>query len=384
MRSEAELVDWLIGPDAAELGLATLLEETILSLSGLIWYCRINVRTAYSSSSGTRVVWRRDVGVLEQVRTHSCNGMAELGASVQDVLRRELFLRVSLCVDPIDDIRFPLGRELAAEGATELVFFPLWFRGQVQNSLFFVTKAKGGFSGSQVGTLQGVVRALTARLEATCAYSVAEGLLERVLGPTAAEQVLRIGIQQSGCLEREKALWFAHLRGFQRLGDTQPVEEVIESLNAYFECISRPVWKNQGEIIYFGGELIMAAFSGCTDALDAAQEALLEAKRLSFDRARYNLMSVDLEVALHFGVVAFGNLSALDRVQPGVFGTVVNEGRRMCTLFKKLEKSLLISEAFARDVVLNELLPLGKFILSEGNKQQVFTLVDLDEDLSDQ
>ena len=56
---------------------------------------------------------------------------------------------------------------------------------------------------------------------------------------------------------------------------------------------------------------------------------------------------MELDVALHLGDVLYGNVGSENRLDFTVIGPAVNEASRMEALCRPLQRSLLVSEAFA-------------------------------------
>ena len=89
-----------------------------------------------------------------------------------------------------------------------------------------------------------------------------------------------------------------------------------------------------------------------------------------------------LNVALHLGEVAYGNVGSPTRLDFTVIGPAVNEVSRLESMCDPLERHLLLSEAFA--VAIPEdgptLLPLGRHGLrSVREPVNLFTVENLPE-----
>jgi adenylate cyclase len=85
---------------------------------------------------------------------------------------------------------------------------------------------------------------------------------------------------------------------------------------------------------------------------------------------------VDIALALHRGEVSYGNVGVARRLDFTVTGSAVNEVARLEALSKKLGRSVVASEAFAR-LVPGRLTSVGRYELrGVSAAQEVFALPD--------
>jgi adenylate cyclase len=117
-----------------------------------------------------------------------------------------------------------------------------------------------------------------------------------------------------------------------------------------------PVTENGGQVLKFIGDGLLAVFdlagksneSVCRDALGAAVAAIRAARELNRTRVRAGAPELRLNLALHLGDVHYGNIGSGGRQDFTVIGPAVNEASRIENLCRRMERDLLISEAFAR------------------------------------
>ncbi|MFP6742789.1 MAG: adenylate/guanylate cyclase domain-containing protein, partial [Alphaproteobacteria bacterium] len=151
------------------------------------------------------------------------------------------------------------------------------------------------------------------------------------------------------------AIWLADLRGFTAVSDTMPRHRIGHMLNAYFECMVRPVMDRGGQVLKFLGDGLLATFDTmideagplCSQALSAAADALDRVNALNDERRATDWPAMELDIALHLGDVLYGNVGAADRLDFTVIGPAVNEASRIETLCQPLGYNVLVSEAFA-------------------------------------
>ena len=165
-------------------------------------------------------------------------------------------------------------------------------------------------------------------------------VLETYLGRDAGHRVLRGEIARGSAESIRAVIWFADLRGFTKLTDTLPREQVTATLDDYLEAMAAPVQARGGQVLKFMGDGLLATFdltghdeaAVCAEALAAASE--LRASFPSFNEARAveGKPVMDFGLALHLGEVLYGNIGASDRLDFTVIGPAVNEASRIQAL----------------------------------------------------
>ena len=164
----------------------------------------------------------------------------------------------------------------------------------------------------------------------------------------------------TGSIERGSAeairavIWFADLRGFTRLTDSLPRDVLVETLDDYLEAMAAPVHANNGQILKFMGDGLLATFdltgrdqeAVCRDALAAAAELRAAIPGFNEERKGAGKPVMEFGLALHLGEVFYGNIGASDRLDFTVIGPAVNEASRIQALCKPLDRSILVSGTF--------------------------------------
>ena len=85
----------------------------------------------------------------------------------------------------------------------------------------------------------------------------------------------------------------------------------------------------------------------CSQALDAAAEAMDGLDRLNTARHEAGKPIAAVDLALHLGEVLYDNVGAVDRLDFTVIGPAVNEVARIETLCEPLGRKVLISAELA-------------------------------------
>ena len=155
----------------------------------------------------------------------------------------------------------------------------------------------------------------------------------------------------------QAALLFADLRGFTALSESNPPAAVISALDAWFDRIAGSVHAFGGEVLKFIGDGVLAIFpvvggsprSACDAALRAVSAARAGMAHLDEARRRQGLPPLPFGVALHLGEMLWGNIGAADRLDFTAIGPAVNLVSRLEGLCRPLDKTVLISGAFAAE-----------------------------------
>src|SRR6185369_7957733 len=135
-------------------------------------------------------------------------------------------------------------------------------------------------------------------------------------------------------------------------------------------AIATAVAEHGGEVLKFIGDAVLAIFPieddarrACRAALSAAEQALASLARIDGGRAAPGDEPVAIGVALHRGVVMYGNIGARDRLDFTVISSAVNEASRLESLCKTLGTPLTLSAAFAEAAAIDDLVDLGEHAL---------------------
>ena len=201
---------------------------------------------------------------------------------------------------------------------------------------------------------------------------ITETLLTVYLGEHSGKNVLNGKIQRGDVEVLEAAIWFSDLRGFTYMSQNVDSEILVAWLNAYFEAVSQVILQNQGEILKFIGDAVLAIFpiqtpsqraSICAGALQAARAASEALDTLNQLRADECLPPLEHGIALHEGEVQYGNIGALQRLDFTVIGQAVNMTSRLEGLCANLHQQIVVSERFASRVDKTRLKSLGEFEL---------------------
>jgi len=355
------------------------------------------VDTLHPVHEGHVFHWRRDP--VPDERTVIEYGRTIEGSEHAESWRRSPFhhlletggsaLRRNLARD--DPADFPILEELRSEGQSDYLalvhrFAPEGAIGEMDCVCSsWSTDAPAGFTDGQVEALTGrLVPTLALAVKCASLARIAGTLVETYLGRDAGRRVLGGRIARGVAERIEAVLWFSDLRGFTRITDTAPPEQVIPLLNDYAEAILSAVHEAGGDVLKLIGDGALAIFKAddparaCRSAL--AAEALMRERvaALNARRAAARLPVTDVYLGLHVGEVYYGNIGSPDRLDFTVVGPAVNEAARIAAMCRSVEREVLLSSAFAaaaREEDRARLVSVGRYALrGVARAQELFTL----------
>ncbi len=286
-----------------------------------------------------------------------------------EVMRGGRTLRVRLeALDGPRDLAFY--DEMRGQGMTDYIAQPLSFVNGERHAVTWTTGRPGGFTRREISALKAVRTPLARIAEIYALRRLASTLLDTYVGPNAGQRILAGQIRRGNVETIHAGIWLADLRGFTRLADMLPGDQLVRLLNDYFDALVISVEKHGGEVLKFMGDGLLAIFPAvaeaegpvCGEAMAAAREArvrMAEANRL---RAEAGEPTLQFGLALHVGDVLYGNIGGPGRLDFTTIGPAVNLAARLETLAGELGRTILVSSAVARHCG-DGLVSLGRFEL---------------------
>ena len=312
-----------------------------------------HVRTLHPEFRGVARIWRR--GESTEIRTPRLG--IELtsdyeSSPLQQTIKTGQWLDAAL--DETTDRQFPILATLRAEGFTHYVMAPLVFSNRVVNAMSWATDAPGGFTPADGAMLRDLVPAFVPVLEATAGRQIYSELLATYVGQDPGARIMAGAVQRGDVRRLKAALLLADMRGFSRLTDELPEERVVELLNAFFDLVVPGVIAGGGDVLKYVGDAVIAIFAvsgddpapACRMALAAAQAALAALAAASPEIRRH----VAIDIALHCGNAAYGNIGSGNRLDFTAIGRDLNILSRLELLCKDVGRPLLMTDTFAAGV----------------------------------
>ena len=185
--------------------------------------------------------------------------------------------------------------------------------------------------------IQSIVESSTAE---NLSHFVPEGVADRI----ASTEGRLIDAQTE---TRETSILFADLASFTNISERLTPDQLITTINEYFLLISSPIDRNNGVIILFEGDKIMASFNLPTSDLNHASNAVATAIEIR-DLLEDHVFSTGVKLKARFGInsgdVVGGFVGTPGRLNYTLYGDNVNIAARLEPLNKQYDTTILISE----------------------------------------
>ena len=301
--------------------------------------------------------------------------------SGESILRRR--------VTPEAAEEFPIVQEILAQGMTDYIcavnrFAPEGVIGEMDCVYSaWTTDHPQGFRDENVQDLRKLLPFLALSMKCATLGKLAATLVETYLGRDAGRMVLGGRIARGVADRIDTVLWFSDLRGFTKITDTSPPEQVIPLLNDYAEAVISAVHESGGDVLKLIGDGVLAIFradtreTACRSAISAAKAAKRAIATLNERRGTEGLPTTHMYLGLHVGEVFFGNVGSSSRLDFTVIGPAVNEVSRISQMCRSVDQGFLASAAFAGALGAEgpQLISVGRYALrGVGAPQELFTL----------
>jgi adenylate cyclase len=174
--------------------------------------------------------------------------------------------------------------------------------------------------------------------------------ISRLIPPSVVEQVVKgqLTIEKGGRLN-EITMLFSDIRGFTTMSDGRPPEEVVNTLNEYFEVMVDILFQYAGTLDKFVGDEIIGLFGAPISIEDgpfkavscglAMMQGLAEFNRT---RASENLPAIRIGIGINTGDVITGAIGSTRALQYTAIGDAMNVASRLVNLASPGE--VIISE----------------------------------------
>lgn len=179
------------------------------------------------------------------------------------------------------------------------------------------------------------LRAKQATDQMRAAQQTIRETFERFVSPQVVERLLADPTTVSlGGVQQALTVLFADLRGYSRVTEALPPDQLLDVLNGYLSVAVQAVLAHEGTISRYAGDLIMAIFNAPLPQPDHTLRAVRAALRLKRDMAAYHAtLPEHLRTGFGIGVVAgravVGNVGAREWLNYTAIGDVVNLAQRL-------------------------------------------------------
>lgn len=178
----------------------------------------------------------------------------------------------------------------------------------------------------------------------------------KMIPPAVVEQVVKgeLTLERGGRLS-EITMLYSDIRGFTAMADGRPPEEVVNTLNEYFEVMVDVLFQHSGTLDKFVGDEIIGLFGAPIPIEDAAFKAVLCAKSMmdgleEFNRTREaeHQAPIKIGIGINTGKVITGAIGSTRALQYTAIGDAMNVASRLVNIAKPGE--IIMSEETYRQV----------------------------------
>jgi class 3 adenylate cyclase/HAMP domain-containing protein len=192
-------------------------------------------------------------------------------------------------------------------------------------------------------------------------------IFQKFVPQEVINQVLNLASDSMLIGARQKvSVFFSDIRGFTTISESLKPEELVLSLNSYFDRMVRIIINKHGTIDKFIGDAIMAIFGAPLvrpdDAESAVYAAIMNSEALEeFNQGQRASGKIEFHigVGINTGDAIVGNIGSEQKIDYTVIGDTVNLASRLEGLTKMYHVPIVISE-FTKDEI-----PAGKFYFRE-------------------
>ena len=252
-----------------------------------------------------------------------------------------------LSSDASVDSRFGGSHSIILHGIRSTMCVPLLFGQELLGVIHLDTQiATGVFTEKDLQILsvfanQAAVQIANARLAKRAeAEAIARSNLSRLLSPNLVEQVVKGNVEmKKGGELRQASVLFSDIRGFTSMSERRAPQELVSTLNEYFEIMVDIVFQHEGTLDKFVGDEIMAVWGSPIPQADHAERAVRAALHMMKDLNDFNRFRVAngeepilVGCGINCGEVVAGYMGSTKTLSYTVIGDTVNTAARLCSV----------------------------------------------------
>lgn len=290
------------------------------------------------------------------VRQKRENEEIRLSSSILDEVKNNK--KAVLSSDAMVDERFKAAKSVIMQGIRSTMCVPLLVRDQLVGAMHMDSMlTTGAFTEKDLHLFQGIATQAAIGIQN---HRLAKNIekeastraqFERLLSPNLVDQLVTGALQldQAGT-EKEVTMLFADIRGFTSMSERHTPEEMVKTLNEYFELMVDVLFRHGGTLDKYVGDEIIGLFGAPVELDDAALRAIrcgLEMQRAleEFNRVREvnGLEAIHIGIGVNSGPVIAGAIGSSRTLQYTVIGDAVNIASRLCGIAKAGE--VLVSDS---------------------------------------
>lgn len=184
--------------------------------------------------------------------------------------------------------------------------------------------------------------------------------------------------------KKELTIFFSDINDFTRAAEAYPTSLIMQTLNQYFDDLSKVILEQEGTIDKYIGDGIMAFWGAPVDVPDHAKRACVTAllcqlhvQQLNKKFRAENKPEFFTRIGISTGTVILGNVGTAERFNYTVIGDTVNATARVQNINKKFKTQIIITDETYQHIGKSFLVRPLDFIEVKGkkNKLKIYELV---------
>jgi adenylate cyclase len=352
----ASIVDWLVAGAPPPRSLESLIEELAIRLRKAdlpLDSANVSIFHVHPIFPGTTVIWTSMRGVRRKTYTHEFMASASYrNMPVFRCVNTRRMLRYRFDdSDPETESHTRITYLTA--GYTDLLILPLFDSdGTINKAALFGTKSQSGFGEDDVVSLRRLQSPLARLVETFSDKMEKATALSTYVGKTISSKVLKGHIARGQGEAIPAVLLFVDLVGFTALSNTRPSDEVVKTLNDFYEIVHEAASAGNGEILKFIGDGALVIFPVLDDS--TAQRSVAQGALNSVADTRLACLNRDdgeslaFRASLHIGEVFYGNIGSKERLDFTAIGPAVNLASRLLDEASGVNAVTVCSEDFSK------------------------------------
>ena len=192
-------------------------------------------------------------------------------------------------------------------------------------------------------------------------------------------------LAELGGARREMSVLFSDIRGFTQITEKGEPEELVLQLNEYFSRMVEIVFRHEGTVDKFVGDMVMALFGAPMEdeahaehAVAAALEMVNALGELNRKWALEGRAQLDIGIGINSGGMIAGNIGSSSIMSYTVIGDNVNLASRLESLNKEYRTRIIVSDATrSRLAGQRNVRPLGDVIVKGKTRPVAIFAIDV-------
>jgi adenylate cyclase len=280
----------------------------------------------------------------------------KLSNSVLDEVKRSK--QAVLCSDAMVDERFKTAKSIIMQGIRSTMAVPMLFNDELVGVFHIDSQlATGAFTEKDLLLFSGIAGQAAIAIQNNRLAKKIEheagtrAQFQRLLSPNLVDQIVSGALHlDQGGQRREVTMLFADIRGFTSMSERHTPEQMVQTLNEYFEVVVDVLFRTGGTLDKYVGDEIIGLFGAPVDLPDAPLRSVRAALGMfkaleEFNRVRQSQGRelVEIGIGLNSGPVIAGAIGSSQTLQYTVIGDAVNVAARLCSVARAGE--IIVSQS---------------------------------------